>query len=398
MSKYLADRVASMGTTIFTEMSRLAAEYKAVNLGQAFPDWPGHAAAKETARQAIALDLNQYAITFGVPSLRQAIAEHSRRFYNMDVDTNSEVTVVNGCTEAIFSAMLGLTNPGDEIILFEPFYDSYLPAVEFAGGIPRVITLHAPDWHFDEAELRAAFGPRTKAILINTPHNPTGKLFRRSELEMIADLCQQHDVIAVTDEVYEHIVFDGNEHIRLATLPGMWERTITLSSAGKSFSLTGWKVGWAIAPSDLSLAVRRTHQFATFATAAPLQEGIAVALRSDDGYYRHLAADYQERRDFLLAALDRAGLPPIQPHGTYFIMADISDLPFEDDVAFCRWLVSQGGVAAIPPTAFYVNKQAGRHLVRFCFCKQWETLQAAAERLAALDFPLGRRGAGDRRS
>lgn len=386
MSSYLADRIATMGTTIFTEMSRLAVEHNAVNLGQAFPDWPGHPLAKEVAQQKIAEDLNQYAFAFGVQSLREAIAEHSRRFYGMDVDPNTEVTVVNGCTEAIFSSLMGLVNPGDEVILFEPFYDSYLPSIEFAGGTPRVVTLRAPDWHFDEAELRAAFGPRTKAIVINTPHNPTGKVFSREELSLIAELCQEHDVIAVTDEVYEHIVFDGNEHIRLATLPGMWERTITLSSAGKSFSLTGWKVGWAIAPADLSLAVRRTHQFSTFATAAPLQEGIAAALRSDDSYYRHLAEDYQERRDFLLGALDRAGLPPIRPDGTYFIMVEIDDLPFEDDVAFCRWLVTEGGIAAIPPSAFYINKEAGRHLVRFCFCKQWETLQAAAERLAAIDF------------
>lgn len=383
---YLATRIRGMGTTIFTEMSALAAQYGAVNLGQAFPDFAGFDVAKEAARTAIANDLNQYAPMTGQPALRQALAEHAARFYNMTIDPQAHITITAGATEAIFATLLGLVNPGDEVVLFEPFYDSYRPAVEMAGGNVRVVTLRPPTFAPDPDELRAAFSARTKAIVVNTPHNPTGHVFTEEELRLIAELCQEHDVVVVTDEVYEHIVFEGHRHVRLATLPGMWERTITISSAGKTFSLTGWKIGWAIAPEHLTAAVRRTHQFITFAVATPLQEGIAAALREAEarGYYAHLVADYTARRDFLCTVLREAGLRVFEPQGTYFVLTDITPLGFDDDVAFCRFLTTEIGVAAIPPSAFYVNKEEGRRLARFTFCKTWQTLEAAAERLRKL--------------
>ncbi|MDQ7030307.1 MAG: methionine aminotransferase [Ardenticatenia bacterium] len=382
--RYLAERIRGTSTTIFTEMSRLATQYQAVNLGQAFPDFPGFHLAKEAACDAITRDLNQYALMHGQATLRHALAEHSRRFYAMELDPDAHITVTCGATEAVFAAILGVINPGDEVILFEPFYDSYLPAVRMAGGKARVVTLRPPDFRVPADELRAAFGPRTRAIIVNTPHNPTGHVFTRQELALIAELCHAHDVVAITDEVYEHIVFDGHRHLRLASLPGMWERTITISSAGKTFSLTGWKVGWAITPAHLAPAVRRTHQFITFAGATPLQEAIAVALRAGDDYFEALRRDYQARRDFMLDLFAQIGLPAYVPEGTYFVLVDIGETDFPDDVAFCRHLVTEVGVAAIPPTAFYINKHEGRHLVRFTFCKRWATLEAAAERLIRL--------------
>ncbi len=384
--RYLAHRIRGMGTTIFAEMSALAARHQAVNLGQAFPDFAGFEVAKEAACAAISADMNQYAPLTGQPALRHAIAEHAARFYGMQVDPDAHITVTAGATEAIFATLLGLVEAGDDVILFEPFYDSYRPAVEMAGGTVQVVTLRPPTFAPDPDDVRAAFSPRTKAIVINTPHNPTGHVFTETELRLIADLCQEHDVIAITDEVYEHIVFDGHRHVRLATLPGMWERTITISSAGKTFSLTGWKIGWAIAPEHLTAAVRRTHQFITFAVATPLQEGIAAALREAEsrGYYEHLVADYTARRDFLCTRLREVGLTVFEPQGTYFVLTDITPLGFDDDVAFCRFLTTEIGVAAIPPSAFYVNKEAGRHLARFTFCKTWKTLEAAAERLRHL--------------
>lgn len=382
--RYLAQRIQGMGTTIFTEMSRLAIELDAVNLGQGFPDFPGPDNVKEAARQAIADDINQYERGHGRLSLCEAIAEHSARFYDMDVDPINEVTVTQGATEGIFASILGLVDPGDEIIVFEPFYDSYLPAIEMAGGTARIVTLRPPAFTFDAEELRTLVGPKTKAIIVNTPNNPSGHVYTREELSIIADLCRDHDLIAVTDEVYEHIVFEGHEHVRLATLPGMWDRTITVSSAGKTFSLTGWKIGWAIAPSHLTPAVRRTHQFMTFSIAPPLQEAVAVGLSFDDEYYETVACEYEERRDYLVDVLNEAGLSAYTPQGTYFVLADIRPAGFDNDVAFCRHLVEAVGVAAIPPSAFYVNKSEGNFLARFAFCKRWETLEAAADRLQRL--------------
>ncbi len=381
---YLAERVRSFGTTIFFEMTSLANQHGAVNLGQGFPDFPGPEFLKEAAIAAIRADINQYAPGSGRPALREAIAAKMARHYGLAVNPATDIVVTSGATEAIFAAIMGLVNPGDEVILFEPYYDSYLPSVQMAGGVPRFYTLRPPDWPIDPAELAALFSPKTKLILVNTPHNPIGKVYTEAELSLIADLCRQHDVIAVVDEVYEHIIFDGVRHVSLATLPGMAERTITISSAGKTFSMTGWKVGWAVAPAELCQAVFRVHQFVTYAGATPLQEGAATALHSSDDYYAELAAMYQANRDFLARALAEAGLEPILPQGTYFIMVDISRLGFPDDIAFCRYLTIEIGVAAIPPSAFYFNPANRANLARFAFCKSRTTLEEAARRLLKL--------------
>ncbi|NJN98201.1 MAG: aminotransferase class I/II-fold pyridoxal phosphate-dependent enzyme [Anaerolineales bacterium] len=385
---YLAERVRNFGTTIFFEMTSLANQHGAVNLGQGFPDFPGPEFLKEAAIAAIRADINQYAPGSGRPALREAIAAKMARHYNLAVNPATDIVVTSGATEAIFATIMGLVNPGDEVILFEPYYDSYLPSVQMAGGVPRFYTLRPPDWRIDPAELAALFSPKTKLILVNTPHNPTGKVYSEAELSLIAGLCRQHDVIAVVDEVYEHIIFDGLRHVSLAGLPGMAERTITISSSGKTFSMTGWKVGWAVAPAELSQAVFRVHQFVTYSVAAPLQEGVVAALQSSDDYYAELAAMYQANRDFLAGALAEAGLEPIIPQGTYFIMVDISHLGFPDDVAFCRTLTTDIGVAAIPPSAFYFNPADGAGLARFAFCKSRATLAEAARRLLKLKRKL----------
>lgn len=381
---YMAQRVSNFGTTIFFEMTNLANQHQAVNLGQGFPDFPGPDFIKQAAIEAIQGDVNQYAPGSGRPSIRQAIAKKMARHYGLPVDPNTEITVTHGATEAIFSTILGLVDPGDEVIIFEPFYDSYLPAVQIAGGLPRFYTLRPPHWSIDGDELAALFSDQTKLILINTPHNPTGKVYTEKELGLIADLCLKHDVIAMTDEVYEHIIFDGREHCCLATLPGMANRTVTISSVGKTFSVTGWKVGWAIAAPELTQALFRVHQFMTYSGAAPLQEAVAAALQAPYDYYTELASMYQSNRDFLAKALRKAGLEPIMPGGTYFIMVDISDLDFPDDVAFCRYLTTEVGVAAIPPSAFYHNPADGASLARFAFCKTHQTLEEAARRLEKL--------------
>jgi N-succinyldiaminopimelate aminotransferase len=381
---YMAQRVSNYGTTIFFEMTTLANRHGAVNLGQGFPDFSGPDFLKQAAIGAIQHDLNQYAPGSGRPNLREAIAHKMARHYGLPVDPATEVTVTHGATEAIFSAIMGLVNPGDEVILFEPYYDSYLPSVQMAGGIPRFYTLQPPDWSINPATLTALFSPKTKVIVVNTPHNPTGKVYTEAELRLIADLCQTHDVIAIVDEVYEHIVFDGRQHLCLATLPGMANRTVTISSAGKTFSMTGWKVGWAIASPELNQSLFRVHQFVTYSGAAPLQEAVAAALQSADGYYADLSGMYQDNRDFLAGALASAGLKPIISQGTYFIMVDISELGFPDDVTFCRHLTTEIGVAAIPPSAFYYNPADGAKLARFAFCKTRPTLEEAARRLKQL--------------
>ncbi|MCB0226025.1 MAG: aminotransferase class I/II-fold pyridoxal phosphate-dependent enzyme [Anaerolineae bacterium] len=380
----MAHRVRDFGTTIFYEMTELANRYQAVNLGQGFPDFPGPDFLKKAAIDAILSDMNQYAPGKGQPRLRQAIADKMERHYGRTVDPETELTVTVGATGAIFATILGLVDPGDEVILFEPYYDSYLPATQIAGGVPRFYTLQPPDWRIDEAELRALFSDKTKLILINTPHNPTGKVFSEGELSLIADLCRQHDVIAVTDEVYEHIVFDDCRHVPLAGLPGMADRTVTISSAGKTFSMTGWKVGWAVAPPDLIQAILRVHQFMTYCGATPLQEAVAIALQTSPDYYAKLAAMYQANRDFLADVLAEVGLKPLMPHGTYFMMADISHLGFPDDVAFCRYLTREVGVTAIPPSAFYSDPADGAKLVRFAFCKTRSVLEEGARRLMKL--------------
>jgi N-succinyldiaminopimelate aminotransferase len=388
---YMAQRVRHFGPSIFFEMTKLANQHRAVNLGQGFPNFSGPDFLKQAAIQAIEGDINQYAPGSGRPRLREAIAQKMARFYGLPIDPESEVIVTHGATEAIFGTIMGLVDPGDEVIIFEPYYDSYLPAVQLAGGTPRLYTLRPPDWAVNEAGLAALFSDATKLILVNTPHNPTGKVYTEAELRLVADLCLKHDVIAVMDEVYEHIIFDGWQHISMAALPGMGSRTVTISSLGKSFSMTGWKVGWAVASPELVEALFRVHQFMVYSGVAPLQEAAVTALQASSDYYSELVDMYQSNRDFLAAALAEAGLSPIIPKGTYFLMADISQLGFPDDVAFCRYLTTEVGVAAIPPSAFYYDPADGATLARFAFCKTRDVLEEAARRLVKLSHYILRR-------
>lgn len=395
MSGRLARRVADFGTTIFTEMSALALERGAINLGQGFPDFPGPAFVKDAAAAAISADINQYAPMPGLPRLRQAVAAQWERDYGREVDWQREVTITSGATEALCDAMLAFIDPGDGVVIFEPAYDAYVPDITLAGGTPLPVRLSPPDashasWWFDPVELHAAFARKPALVVLNTPHNPTGKVFTRAELELIADLCQEYNTIAVTDEVYDRLVFDGATHIPLATLPGMWERTLTLNSAGKTFSVTGWKIGYAVGPAHLNQALRQAHQWVTFATSSPLQEAIATALEQApvNGYYRDLLREYGERRERLAQALATAGLPVLPVEGAYFISADISAIGWTDDRAFCRWLTTDIGVAAIPTSVFYRDPAGAPCLARFCFAKRLETIDAAAERLAQLGAHL----------
>lgn len=379
----IASRLRPFGGTVFAEMTQLAAKHGAVNLGQGAPDFDGPQFVKDAGIRAIREGHAQYARMYGVPELNAAIASRFRRDTGLDVSPDAEVTVTSGCTEAIAATVLGLIEPGDEVLLIEPFYDSYPATVALAGGSVRAVTLRPPDFALDVAALRAAVRPNTRAILLNTPHNPTGHVFSKEELAAIADLCRTHDLLCISDEVYERLVFEGT-HISIATLPGMYERTVTLSSLGKTYSLTGWKVGWAVAPPDLTAGVRAAHQFLTFATATPLQHGAVAALASGEEYDRAFLAEYRRRRTMFLDGLADSGLRVFPPQGTYFVMADHSEFGYEDDRAFCRFLVREVGVAAIPPASFYLSPQEGRHLVRFAFCKREETLRAAIERLRLL--------------
>jgi len=387
----LSQRLAPFGTTIFTEMTRLAIQHQAVNLAQGFPDFDGPEVAKHAAAAALAAGHNQYARSFGLPILNTAIADDLKRRTGRVVDPDTEITVTSGCTEAIAATMLGLLNPGDEIIIFEPFYDSYRATIAMAAATPRFVTLRpsASGFVFDEHELRAAFTPRTRAILVNTPHNPTGKVYSRDELSLIASLCLRHGVIAITDEVYERLTFEpALPHVPLATLDAMAERTITLSSIGKTYSLTGWKVGWAIAPPHLTAAVRAAHQFLTFATATPLQHGSAAALREAEADVLATTQLFRENRASLAAALQSLGFGVHPSHGTYFIMSDLGPLARRlggdaDDRAAARYLTQHCGVAAIPPSAFYDQPAHGSRLLRWAFCKKRETIAAAIERLRA---------------
>jgi N-succinyldiaminopimelate aminotransferase len=375
--------LAALGTSIFSEMTRLANERGAVNLSQGFPDFDGPREIVDAAVDALRAGHNQYGRSMGLPVLVEAIAEHQARCYGLRVDPMTEVCAFAGATEGIAASMLGLFEPGDEIVVFEPYYDGYPAAIAMAGATTRIVTLRFPSFAIDEAELRAAITPRTRGVIVNSPHNPSGHVLGEGELDAIARVCVEHDLVAITDEVYEHLVFAGARHVPLASRPGMRERTIALSSTGKTYSFTGWKVGWATGPAPLVAAVQRAHQFLTFCAATPLHAAMGVALRRfTDDYWAELVRDYTRRRDFLVDALRDVGFAPSVPEGTYFILCDFRALSDEDDVAFARRLIDEAGVAAIPPSAFYgADVAEGQRLLRFAFCKKLDTLEAAADRL-----------------
>jgi aminotransferase len=377
-------RALKFTESVNREMTRICNKHQGVNLAQGFPDFPAPKEIKEAAVKAIRSDINQYAITWGAPNLRQAIAEKFAWYNGVTIDPEIEITVCCGSTEAMISSLMAIVNPGEEVIVFEPFYENYGPDTILCDAKPRFITLHEPDWHFDEGELTQAFNNRTKAIIINTPNNPTGKVFSREELQFIADLCLKWGVIAVTDEIYEHILYDGAKHISMAFLPGMQDQTITINSISKTYSLTGWRVGWAIAPATLTASIRKVHDFLTVGSPHPLQEAAAIALRIDRSYYETLAKDYKERRDFLGQILDEAGFRIYLPHGAYYIMTDVGHFGLTDDMAFAFYLVEKFGVATVPGSSFYSQTSLGATKVRFCFPKKRETLEQAAEKLRHL--------------
>jgi aspartate/methionine/tyrosine aminotransferase len=376
---------ASLTESVIREMTRLAAEHDAINLAQGFPDFPAPAAVKQAAMTAIAEDYNQYPITWGQVSIRQALQQKYRNWYDIEVDPERQICVTCGATEAMIATMIGCLNTGDEVVVFEPFYENYGADAIIAGATPRYISLREPDWSFDEAQLRQAFrSGRVKAIVINTPNNPTGKVFRRDELSVIAELCQRYGALAITDEIYEHIVYDGASHIPMATLPGMEDRTVTISALSKTYSVTGWRVGWTIAPADLTDAIRRVHDFLTVGAPAPLQEAGAAALRLPVTYYQQLAADYRERRDVMIGVLRDAGLTPIVPAGAYYTMTDVSALNAPDDVAAAHALVRNARVAAVPGSSFYSRSELGQATLRFSFSKKLDTLREAGRRLSSI--------------
>ena len=381
----ISAKAASFTELVIREMNRLAVMEGAVSLAQGFPDFACPPELKDAAARAVHDDINQYATTWGAKPLRDAIASSTVEHFSgwSPIDPETMVTVTCGATEAMVAGMLALLDPGDEVIVFEPYYENYGPDAILSGAVPRYVTLHEPDWSIDPAELRAAFGPRTRGLVLNSPHNPTGKVFTRAELELIAELCLEFDVIAFTDDIYEHIVFEG-EHIPLATIPGMAGRTVSIHSMSKSYSVTGWRIGWTIAPSDLTVGIRRVHDFLTVGAAAPLQAAAVVALQFPPSYYTDLVDGYRERRDRLLPALRAAGFRVSDPAGAYYVMTDISDLTDEDDVAFAMRLIHDPGVAAVPGSSFFSRPELGRSKLRFAFPKRLETLDAAAERLARI--------------
>lgn len=377
--------------SVIREMTRLANQHGAVNLSQGFPDFPAPEPIKAAAAAAVMADVNQYAITWGAKRLRDALVAKQERFTGLRFDPEREVTVCCGATECMASVALALVDPGDEVVVFEPFYENYGPDAILSGAVPRFVRLREPDWSFDPAELAAAFNSRTRAIIVNTPNNPTGKVFTRAELETIAELCRQWDVVCITDEIYEHILYDGTEHIGMATLDGMRDRTVTISGLSKTWSLTGWRIGWCLAPPDLTQAIRKVHDFLTVGAPAPLQEAAVTALEMPDSYYTALADGYRERRALLVPILEAAGFRAFVPRGAYYVMTDISGFGFPDDVTFARWLVSEVGVAGVPGSSFHSDPAAGSQRLRFHFARRRETLDAAAERLKSLPSRLAAR-------
>ncbi len=387
--QFLSDKAALFTESVIREMTRQALLHGAVNLSQGFPDFAAPAQIKQAAQEAIGADFNQYAITWGTKNLRNAIARQTQVWQGIEVDPERQITVCCGSTEAMISTLMAVCNAGDEVIIFEPYYENYGPDSILSGAKPVFVKLHPPrdsksEWTFDEAELRAAFHSRTKAIIVNTPNNPTGKVFTLSELELIRDLCVEHNVLAITDEIYEHILYDGARHISLARLDGMKQRTVTINGLSKTYSVTGWRVGWTIGPPDITSAIRKVHDFLTVGAPAPLQEAGAVALGLSPSYYESLAANYRARRDRLMPALTDAGFRCFSPRGAYYIMTDISGFGYADDLEFTRFLVKEIGVAAVPGSSFYRNPKDGAQQVRFAFCKKDETLDEAAKRLRKL--------------
>jgi aspartate/methionine/tyrosine aminotransferase len=391
---FLSDKVEHFTESVIREMTRQAMQYDAVNLAQGFPDFAAPAEIKRAAQEAIAADVNQYAITWGAKSLRSAIARQMQERQGIEVDPEKEVVVCCGSTEAMIATLLAVCNAGDEVVVFEPFYENYGPDAILSGARPRYVSLRPPqtsdsgpgggEWTFDEQELRHAFQRHTKAIIVNTPNNPTGKVFSRKELELIRDLCVEYNVLAITDEIYEHILYDGSEHISLARLDGMRERTITINGLSKSYSVTGWRVGWAVAPPAITNAIRKVHDFLTVGAPAPLQEAGAAALGLPASYYRELAERYRTRRDHLIPALEKAGFRCYRPRGAYYVMTDISAFGFANDVEFAAYLVKEIGIACVPGSSFYKHPKDGSQQVRFAFCKKPETLDEAARRLERL--------------
>jgi aminotransferase len=375
-------KASSFTESVIREMTRLAIAHDAINLAQGFPDFACPPELKDAAKAAIENDVNQYAITWGAQGFREAIAAKFERTYGVAVDPNRQVCVTCGSTEAMIAASLAVIDPGDEVVVFEPFYENYGPDAILSGATPRYVTLHEPDWTFDPDELAAAFGERTRAIILNTPNNPTGKVFTRPELEAIAELCQRWDVIAFTDEIYEHLTYDGREHLPPATIPGMEDRTVTINALSKTYSVTGWRVGWTIASPELTDGIRKVHDFLTVGAAAPLQEAGTVAMGLPGEYYESLRADYLERRDLMVGLLEDAGFKTYLPYGAYYVMTDIEGLGLGDDVAAARRLTEEIGVASVPGSSFYSRPELGRTKLRFSFCKRLETLRAAGERLS----------------
>jgi aminotransferase len=384
-ARFRSQRISRFTESVIREMTRLAVAKSAVNLAQGFPDFAAPAILKQAAAEAIAADINQYPITWGAKPLRDAIAAKYRRTYEMDYDPEREITVCCGATEGMVASLLAVLNPGDEVVLFEPFYENYGPDTQLCGAGTRYVTLHAPDWSFDPDELRRAFNPRTKAIILNSPNNPTGKVFSRTELEQIAALCQEFDALAITDEIYEHILYDGEVHVPIASLPEMRERSILVNSMSKTYSVTGWRVGWVLAPADLSNSIRKVHDFLTVGAASPLQAAGVVALSLPEEYYRGLGVEYAKRRDHIINGLESAGFRCFRPRGAYYVMTDISRFGFSDDMSFVQYLIDHVGVAAVPGSSFYARECGGSQQVRFCFCKKYETLESAGHQLQKLN-------------
>jgi aspartate/methionine/tyrosine aminotransferase len=382
--KSLSVRTPQFSESVIREMTRLAIQHGAVNLSQGFPDFPAPEVLKQAAADAVFRDVNQYAITWGARNFREALAAKTRRYLGVDVDPEREITVCCGSTEGMIDVLLAVINPGDEVVVFEPFYENYGPDAVISGATPRYVTLHRPDWHFEEAELAAAFNDRTKAIIINTPNNPTGKVFSREELETIARLCQKWDVLAITDEIYEHLLYDGATHTSMITLDGMRDRTAVVNGMSKTYSVTGWRVGYVIASPHVTEGIRKMHDFLTVGAPAPLQEAGVVAMGLPDSYYTELGEAYRVRRDRMLEMLTEAGFECSVPRGAYYVMTDISKWNYESDTAFAHFLLKDIGVAAVPGSSFFSSPDRGRDLLRFTFCKTGQTLDAARQRLAAL--------------